>query len=225
MSHISPVKQRLRIHFGKNGPMKYTGNLDIAKTWERVLRRANLPLLYTEGFNTRPRIQLASALPLGITSECEIIDVALKEPIELDGLKERLLATSPTGLEIYRIESVPIDGPALQTLVRSAEYRIEFKEPIDTQALENKIRDMLAQDAIIIERVKKRKRREKRIKVDLRPLIHELRMEDEQTLIAHLSVGDEGNMRPEKLLELLGLAESYFTIHRYRLHLAEETKN
>ncbi|PJF20674.1 MAG: hypothetical protein CUN56_14970, partial [Phototrophicales bacterium] len=173
MSHISPIKQRLRIHFGKNGPMKYTGNLDIAKTWERVLRRANLPLLYTEGFNTRPRIQLASALPLGITSECEIIDVALKEPIELDGLKERLLATSPVGLEIYRIESVPIDGPALQTLVRSAEYRIEFKEPIDTQALENKIRDMLAQDAIIIERVKKRKRREKRIKVDLRPLIHE----------------------------------------------------
>ena len=56
----------------------YTSNLDVAKIWERVLRRADLPILYTQGFNTRPRIQLAMALPLGITSECELLDVALR---------------------------------------------------------------------------------------------------------------------------------------------------
>ncbi len=63
-----PTKQRLHITFGKFDALKYTSNLDIAKIWERVLRRANLPILYTQGFNTRPRLQPATALPLGITS-------------------------------------------------------------------------------------------------------------------------------------------------------------
>ena len=66
-----PIKQRLYIRFGKFDALIYTSNLDVAKTWERVLRRANLPILYSQGFNTRPRIILASALPLGISSECK----------------------------------------------------------------------------------------------------------------------------------------------------------
>ena len=83
MSHISPVAQRLRITFGKSGALTYTSSLDVAKIWERVLRRAGLPIMYTQGFNTRPRIQLAMPLPLGITSECEILDIALREAIEM----------------------------------------------------------------------------------------------------------------------------------------------
>jgi radical SAM-linked protein len=62
------VKQRLHITFGKFGALRYTGNLDVAKIWERVMRRADLPLVYSEGFNARPRMALASALPLGMTS-------------------------------------------------------------------------------------------------------------------------------------------------------------
>jgi uncharacterized protein (DUF2344 family) len=66
MGHETPIMQRLQITFGKFGALKYTGNLDVSKVWERVLRRAKLPLLYTQGFNTRPRIQLASMLPMGV---------------------------------------------------------------------------------------------------------------------------------------------------------------
>jgi len=66
MSHLSPVLQRLRVTFGKAGPLKYTSNLDTAKIWERVLRRADLPILYTRGFNSRPRISLAMPLLPGI---------------------------------------------------------------------------------------------------------------------------------------------------------------
>ena len=96
----NPTKQRLRIVFGKFGALKYTSNLDVAKIWERVLRRADLPLLYSQGFNTRPRLQLATALPLGITSECELLDVSLREEISLEGIREALLAVSPEGLRI-----------------------------------------------------------------------------------------------------------------------------
>ena len=126
----TPIKQRLHITFGKSGVLKYTSNLDIAKVWERVLRRAELPILYSAGFNPRPRLQLATALPLGITSECEILDVSLREAIALSGLSEQLLNVSPEGLNIYKIEDVPVRSAALQTRVRSAEYRIRLIDEI-----------------------------------------------------------------------------------------------
>lgn len=214
MSHISPVRQRLQIRFGKFGALKYTSNLDVAKIWERVLRRAELPILYTKGFNTRPRIQLASALPLGITSECEILDVALREPIALDGVIERLLAVSPAGLCIYEIADVPINSPALQTLVRSAEYRIVFEDGIDPADLQKRVQELLERDVLLVSR----ERKGKEIRVDVRPLICDLRAEA-NVLMAHLAVGDSGNLRPEDLLTLMALQDHHYSAHRYRMHL------
>ena len=216
MSHETPVQQRLRITFGKSGTLKYTSSLDIAKIWERILRRADLPILYTQGFNTRPRIQLAMPLPLGITSECEIIDVALREPIELDESKliPILLSVSPKGLDIFSIEEIEIWVSAMQSLVLSAEYRLRFEDGIDKNYLQEKVDSILNQETIIVEKVRKRKRSV----IDLRPLIISLHVDNENDLIAHLSVGDRGNMRPDQLIEQMGLQDEYISVHRYKLH-------
>lgn len=211
----TPIKQRLHITFGKFGALKYTGNLDVAKVWERVLRRAELPVLYTQGFNTRPRIALASALPLGITSECEILDVSLRESITLDGVIDQLTAVSPSGLKIYRVDDVPVRSPALQTLVRSAEYRIQFDDGLDVEGVQRQIDDVLSADKLIRTREKKGKI----IETNLRPLIYDLVIEDATTIVAHLAVGDQGNVRPEDILKHLALADDFYRVHRYRLHL------
>src|SRR6185436_15833831 len=106
---IAITKQRIRIHFGKTGTLRFIGHLDMAKMWERVLRRADLPIEYTQGFNRRPRTQFADALPLGITSAEEIIDVWLVDEIEIKlGVLENLQSVSPADLKIYRIEAVDI---------------------------------------------------------------------------------------------------------------------
>ena len=212
-----PIKQRLHITFGKQGALKYTSNLDLAKIWERVLRRAYLPILYTQGFNARARIQLATALPLGITSECELLDVSLREPISLEGLKERIAAVSPAGLPVYAIEDVPVRSPALQTLVRSAEYRIQFDDNVDRDTLREKIAALLAAESVATTR----DRKGKSIEVDIRPLIHDLRIDGASNLIAHLAVGNQGNLRPDQVVEHLGLADGYYTVHRFRLHLGD----
>lgn len=216
MSHISPVKQRLRITFGKLGTLKYTSNLDIAKIWERALRRADLPILYTQGFNTRPRIQLAMPLPLGITSECEILDAALRERIDFQEaeLIERLLQVAPRGLTIHAIAEVEVRAATMQSLVLSAEYRIRFEDGIDAAMLRARIDDLLNRESIIVEKVRKRRRSV----MDLRPLILELYIDEANDLIAHLSVGDRGNMRPDQLIEQMGLADEYFSAHRRKLH-------
>lgn len=216
MSHISPVKQRLRITFGKLGTLKYTSNLDVAKIWERALRRADLPILYTQGFNTRPRIQLAMPLPLGITSECEILDAALRERIDFQEaeLIERLLQVAPRGLTIHAIAEVEARAATMQSLVLSAEYRIRFEDGIDAAMLRARIDDLLNRESIIVEKVRKRRRSV----MDLRPLILELYIDEANDLIAHLSVGDRGNMRPDQLIEQMGLADEYFSAHRRKLH-------
>jgi radical SAM-linked protein len=69
---------RIQITFSKTGAMRFTGHLDLHRAWERTFRRAALPLAYSQGYNPRPKMNLASALPLGFTSECEVIDVRLE---------------------------------------------------------------------------------------------------------------------------------------------------
>jgi radical SAM-linked protein len=210
-----PIKQRLHITFGKKGTLKYTSNLDLAKIWERVLRRANLPILYTQGFNARARIQLATALPLGITSECELLDVSLREPIQLEGVTERIMAVSPAGLEIYSILDVPVRSPALQTLVRSAEYHIQFDEDIDRDALREKVTALLAADEVSTTK----DRKGKSVEVNIRPLILDLHVDTTGKLIAHLAVGAQGNLRPDQIIAQLGLDTHYASVHRAKLHL------
>ncbi|MGF1504453.1 MAG: TIGR03936 family radical SAM-associated protein [Anaerolineae bacterium] len=68
-------RARYRIRFGKQDDLRYTGNLDIARIWERTLRRAGAPGVYSNGYNPRPKLQIAAALPLGYSSVCEIVDV------------------------------------------------------------------------------------------------------------------------------------------------------
>lgn len=217
MSHISPVAQRLRITFGKSGPLKYTSNLDIAKIWERILRRADLPILYTKGFNTRPRISLAMPLPLGISSECEILDIALRKRIQLvaDELCDQLLAVSPIGLSIHSIVEADPRAATIQSRIESAKYRIHFPDGVDIDALQHSIDDLLVRDSIIVERVRKRKRSV----MDVRPLIISLRLDQANDLIAHLSAGERGNLRPDQLIELLDPGDAHYRIHRFKLHM------
>lgn len=221
MNHMTtedntPIKQRLHITFGKFDALQYTGNLDVAKLWERVLRRAEIPILYSQGFNTRPRIQLATALPLGMTSECEILDVSLREPIALDGLAERLTAVSPAGLKIYQIREVPVRSPTLPALVRSAEYRIRFEDGVDAGLLRERVDGVLAGDELLLTKEKKGSE----TTADVRSLVYSLTISPEDDLLAHLGTGDQGNLRPDDLLQVMGLDALFASVHRFALHMA-----
>lgn len=213
----NPIKHRLNVRFGKFGALKYIGHLDLAKTWERVLRRANLPVLYSEGFNTRPRIQLASALPLGITSEGELLDVSLKEVIPLEGIAEQLQAVSPEGLKVYEVNEVSRFGRSLQGQVRSAEYNVRFSEPVTAELLNNAIQALFARGKIVI--IKQHKRD---AGLDILPLIYELHLQDTDTLFAHVATGDRGNVRIEDIMAEMKLDSFVPRIHRLRLHLEDD---
>ena len=136
---------RLRITFSKSGPLRYIGHLDLHSLWERTIRRAGLPLSYTQGFHPGPKIQLASALPLGFIGRAEIVDIWINEPGDaLDRpYKEILQPAAPPGLVISSVEVVDEHGPALQTQVVSAEYEVTLLEPCDEPVLGKDISTLL----------------------------------------------------------------------------------
>ncbi len=213
--------QRIRITFGKHGALRFIGHLDLAKTWERALRRAQIPLEYTQGFNPRPRLQFAAALQVGVTSESELLDAWLTARLDGDfpaAWIERLNAANPAGLRVYDITDVPIKDPALPTQVSTSEFVITpFDESISADDLRARVETLLAQPTI--ERVTANAKR-----YDLRPRILDLTVDEDGSLIALLSSNERSNARPDELVDALGLPMEQVRIHRRRLNLDNSTQ-
>ena len=200
---------RIRITFSKLDALRYTGHLDLHRLWERAARRAELPLAYSQGFHPQPKINIAAALPLGFSSRCEMIDLRLEREISLDGLRERLQETLPTGIQVSSIESVDERAPALQTQVTSAEYRVTLTEAVDGSELKRRVGSVMEAASI------PRERRGK--SYDLRPLIESLEVSPEGTIHMRLSAREGATGRPEEVLDMLGIAFEGTRIERTRL--------
>ncbi|MGD0753329.1 MAG: TIGR03936 family radical SAM-associated protein [Anaerolineales bacterium] len=212
---------RLRITFSKTGTLRYTGHLDLQTVWERTARRAGLSLAYTQGFHPGPKIQIASALPLGIAGKAEIVDLWLDtDPGPAAGTQRRLQAGAPPGLTILQVETVDEHGPALQTQVVSAEYMVTLLEAPSGTDLQQRLDNILGASTLL------RTRRDK--PYDLRPLIEELTLTptsiaakegQAMQIFMRLAARDGATGRPEELLDALGLPLETTRIERTRLIL------
>jgi radical SAM-linked protein len=199
---------RIRITFAKLGALRYTGHLDLHKLWERAARRAELPLAYSQGFHPQPKMNIAAALPLGFSSRCEVLDMRLEHEIQLDGLREKLQGTLPTGIQVIDVESIDERAPTLQTQVVSAEYEVSLAEAGFGSEVKRKIESVLESESIV------RTRRGK--EYDLRPLIEALDLMDGKILMK-LAAREGATGRPEEVLDMLGIAFEDTRIERTRL--------
>ena len=202
---------RIRITFAKQGALRYTGHLDLHKLWERTARRAELPLAYSQGFHPQPKMNIAAALPLGFSSRCEVMDMRLKEDVPLEGLRERLQTTLPTGIRVLDVERVEDGEPALQTQVASAEYEVTLTEPVDRSELERRVTSVMEAESLARERRGK--------SYDLRPLIEDLSLTSTPLLLIQmrLSAREGATGRPEEVLDALGIPFEGTRIERTRL--------
>ena len=208
---------RIRITFAKQGPLRYTGHLDLHKLWERAARRAGLPLAYSQGFHPQPKMNIAAALPLGFSSRCEVLDMRLHQEILLDGLCDRLQGTLPTGIRVSNVERVDESLPALQTQVASAEYEVTLTEAVDRSEMERRVDSVLASDSL------PRERRGKAY--DLRPLIEEIALtptpsptgKGEPGIHMRLSAREGATGRPEEVLDALGIPFEETRIERTKI--------
>jgi radical SAM-linked protein len=197
--------------------MRFTSHLDLHRTWERTFRRAGLPLTYSQGFNPRPRLNLASALPLGFTSSGEVLDAWLDKRIPLGDIQSALARALPPGLDLRKLNEVDLRKPSLQSEVESAEFEITLLQ--SAPDLERKVEKLLE---------KEHEMRERRGKeYDLRPLILALHTLPDngngcQKLYTRLVAREGATGRPEEIVAALGLSPEDALVHRTRLHFASE---
>ncbi len=214
--------QRIQITFSKTGALKYIGHLDLNTIWERAARRAGLSLAYKQGFHPQPKIHLASALPLGYTSRCELADIRLTADVKLTELAARLQAAMPAGIGILGVEAIDESAPALQSRLIAAEYEVTWTDETDAAGLERRIEELLAAST------SPRERRGKAY--DLRPLIESLELRTaappsfehpsagrRTCLCMRLSAREGATGRPEEVLDALGIASAGAQIERTRL--------
>lgn len=207
------MTMRARITFTKQGALRYTGHLDLHRLWERAMRRAELPLSYSQGFHPQPKISLASALPLGFSSLGEVLDVRLNEDMSTEDIATRLKDSLPMDIKITGVEIVDEQAPALQTQVLSAAYNVHLTEPVDGSELTRKAGELMMSESLP---------RERRGKFyDLRPLIEMLSVVTDANgtvwLRMTLSAREGATGRPEEVLNALGIEPEYTRIERTRL--------
>jgi radical SAM-linked protein len=114
--------QRFRVWFRKGERVRYISHLDVLRYWERAIRRAELPLSYSQGFTPHPKIAFASPLALGFIGESEVMEVTLDERVPLDDFAARLLPETSEDLRALRVEEVPPGGPPPQAALLWADY-------------------------------------------------------------------------------------------------------
>ncbi len=208
---------RLRITFAKTEAMRFTSHLDLHRTWERTFRRANLPLAYSQGFNPHPHLNLACALPLGFTSQCEVIDAWLENPLPIPDIEAALVKACPPGIQISQIIEASANAPTLQTELEATQYTVTLLDPLP--GLEVNILALL--EAEHLPRIRRGKG------YDLRPLILVLHTlpEDEhgcQRLSVQLAALPGATGRPEEVLAALGASPEAARCHRVKLIFRQE---
>ncbi len=209
--------QRLRVTFGKGAAIKYISHLDLCLAWERALRRAGVPLAYSQGYNPRARLQFAAALPVGYTGAAELMDVLLDAPLSPEEFATMVVPALPAGLTLVTVEPISLDAPSLQSKLHSAEYRVRLETSVPPDELATRVANLLRAERC----EQPDARRSADGLIDIRPLIQDLRLETsdgrQAVLWMRLSAGARGHLRPEAVLTALGVAG--IPAHIERIHL------
>ncbi len=188
---------RLRITYRTQRALAFVSVLDMGRIWERSLRRAGIPVKYTQGFNPRPKLQFALPLPVGCAGEAEWLDVWLDEAWTPEQAFSALQGKTPQDLQVLAVELVPPEAPALSETIRAAEYRVWLRDTAPEDIAE-RCATLLSAESL------PRVRGEKRY--DLRPLIEELRPCAEGVWM-RLSARPGATGRPDEVIAALGLTD------------------
>ncbi len=208
---------RLRIAFSKHGKVRFTSHRDIARIWERALRRSELPVAYSEGFNPRPKLSFGLALSTGHESNGEYLDIELAADaaqIDVAALPSLLTAHLPVGVTATGVVVGDRRMPSLQQAVTSCTWQIDVRD-VDPVAVQESIERLLERDEVMVTR----ERKGKEVTDDLRPAVLSLAVdspiEDGVRLIAELGT----QPRAARVSEMLSALDPPLTEHRVlRLH-------
>lgn len=201
---VAPLRLRYRIRFSKDGLLRWTSHRDLARLWERLLRRAQLSLSMTEGFHPKPRISFPSALALGVSGQREVVELDLSEDILAADLLEKLSSDRQPGLCLHSVQRIP--QSAGKAKLRELQYTISLPDPelyesnVDLNNVQQAMDELMQQSSVTIERKKKQQT------FSIEEQINALKLSD-QGIQLHLAASDGATLKPSDVLDLIGCAD------------------
>ncbi|GAC1608155.1 MAG: TIGR03936 family radical SAM-associated protein [Mycobacteriales bacterium] len=175
-----PTVQRVRLRYTKRGRLRFTSHRDIARAFERALRRAQVPMAYSAGFSPHPKISWVGAAPTGVASEAEYVEIGLAERCDLAELARGLDESLPAGIDI--VEAVDArSGTSLPDRIEASRWEIRLPGLTTAAAA---VRAFLDADTILVERLTKNGPRT----LDARAAVVSMRAQDGPCAILHLVV-------------------------------------
>lgn len=215
--------------YAKEEEAKFIAHLDLAKVFERAMRRAGIAMAYSEGFNPHPKISFGSALAVGVEGEREYLDVEVLSDLELSEILGRLQEQLPKGIRILEGKVIDPHAKALMAVLNDAAYRIRVPMalPITQDRLDEAVLSWLGRESVDYVRHNKKKFTEKNI----RPWVRELQGKiqgDEVVFKLEVEIGNAGTVRPEEVvgslreLENLPLDLENLTIKRTGIYVKSQ---
>lgn len=197
-----PPVQKLRVRYAKRGRARFASHRDFARAFERALRRAEIPMALSSGFNKHPRISFANAVATGAATEADYLEIGLARVCDPEWVGREVSAALPDGMEIIRV--VEAEGPSLMQRMTASQWLIQF-EAVDAAVVAEAVARFLASDSVEVVRSGKKGERA----FDARASVKRLDVVDGGSLravIAHATP----QLRPDDVLVALSLVDGRF---------------
>ena len=212
------TRSRIRIRFSKHGKVRFTSHRDVARIWERSLRRAGIPVVYSAGFSPRPKIAFGLALPTAYSSDAEYLDVEI-DPVWMAGIDNETLvgaltASLPTGMTALAAAGLASGERSLQHAVTSCTWRIDAAGADAREASDAVSRAMDGSELLA------QRERKGRLTIDnIRPAVHAVEVQGNITDGVRLIVELATQPRAARPVELLASLHPPLSLLRAcRLH-------
>lgn len=200
---------KVRIKFRKQGNMKFIGHLDIMRYFQKVMRRADVDIRYSEGFSPHQIMSFAAPLGVGLTSNGEYMDIEVLSTDDSKTMVRRMNETMVEGMEVVSYRQLDDSSKNAMSIVVAADYTLTFrpgKEPEDLDGFFQKLEAFYNQEQILITKPTKKGERQ----VDLKPLIYQMYRTGDSVFM-QVSTGSSNNIKPELVMEAFyhSLGEEY----------------
>ena len=211
---------KVRIKFKKDGSLRFIGHLDVMRFFQKVMRRAQIPIAFTAGYNPHMIMSFASPLGIGLTSQGEYFDIELAGHISSAEAVRRMNAVTAEGMEVISFRQIAEEKKMTGMAIASAaDYLVDCKcRENGAVFTQERITGFLGQQEIVVTKQTKRSEQE----ADIRPLIYQMELTKEGIYL-QLAAGSAQNLKPELVMSALcrfaGIDEASMTWTRRRLEM------
>jgi radical SAM-linked protein len=212
----------IRFAFSVTGTAKFLSHLDLVQVFARAVKRAKLPIAYSQGFNPHPLINLGPPRGVAVAGLCEYCDMELKEDMYAEAFEKALASAMPRDIKVFAAKTADKKQGALMAIINAATYEVEV-ENAETAFLDEAIEKLKNAEHIMCQRTHPKKGVRT---VDIRPYIYDLQRQGDGKIFMEVAIGNNGNVRPVDVIEAFGIGGLKATeILRTGLYIRDEKGN